>query len=67
MLLNFGKIIQILVGFIVLIHYTELEKFLHTKASVWSRTTLNTGGVGGAAGAGADLHTCEKGTFLLFP
>ena len=46
------------------IHYipTVVEICLHTKASVWSKTSLNTGGVGGAE---TDPFTCKMGTFFL--
>ena len=36
-------------------------KSLHTFRSVWTKTTLNPGGVGRA---GANPQTCKKGTFI---
>ena len=43
---------------------TVVEICLLTKASVWSETSLNTGGVG-VGGAWADPPTCKMGTFFL--
>ena len=39
-----------------------MEIYIHTRASVWSKTSLNTGSVGGA---GADSSTCKIGTLFL--
>ena len=42
--------------------YTVVEICLRTKASVWSKTSLNTGGVGGT---GEDPPTCKMETFFM--
>ena len=42
--------------------YTVGELKDWTKRHLWSKTTLNTGGMGGAR---VDPPTCEMGTFLL--
>ena len=42
--------------------HTLSPKSLQTFRSVWSKTTLNPGGVGRA---GANPQTCKKGTFFL--
>ena len=51
-------------------HHLSLEFFAvtvgelkdWTKRNLWSKTTLNTGGMGGA---GVDPPTCKMGTFFL--
>ena len=48
------------------IHYipTVVEICLHTKSPVWSKTSLNTGGMGKAS---VNPPTCKMGTFFLIP
>ena len=46
--------------FIRFIH-TLVEKSLHMKAFLWSKTSLNTGGVGGTREA---IPTCKMVAFL---
>ena len=43
-------------------YVTVVEICLYMKASIWSKTSLNTGGVGGAR---ADPPSCKMGTFFL--
>ena len=43
---------------------TVVEICLRTKASVWSKTSLNTGSVGGA---GLDPPICKMGTLFFMP
>ena len=46
--------------------YTVMEICLHTKASVWGKTSLNTGGAPWCGRGRADPPTCNKiGIFLL--